>query len=348
VEFGRYGDETPYVREIVAMHPRLEPHFISTSLRSWDDGLRDFFARGEEIPSLPRWLTVWEQTFQAAKAKRLSVVLNGGGGNLGLSWEGRGAFRYWATSGHWRTLLRELWAIAPGLKPFSRAFLSRVAAPLGPDWLWRLYTRVKYGPSQGAWARYTLLNPDAARELRLESRAEELDVQLRRLGDYRAARIEYLTGDNAESAELCRMARVTHGVDYRSPLLDRRLLEWCLRVPDEQCWRNGQPRWLMRRIMTRQLPNSVVNNRVRGSPGADWHYQMTRQLPFIREQVEVLSADPDAAALIDFPRIRKILDEWPAQTPVDTADPLSYLLPAALPHALAVGQFIRWTKGANL
>jgi hypothetical protein len=100
--------------------------------------------------------------------------------------------------------------------------------------------------------------------------------------------------------------------------------------------------------MTRQLPNSVVNNRVRGSPGADWHYQMTRQLPFIREQVEVLSADPDAAALIDFPRIRKILDEWPAQTPVDTADPLSYLLPAALPHALAVGQFIRWTKGANL
>ena len=348
VESGRYGDETPYVREIVAMHPRLDAHFITTSMRGWDDGLRDYFAGGGGVPGLPRWLTIWEQTFQTARDRRLSVVLNGGGGNLGLSWEGRGAFAHWATSGHWRTLLRELWAIAPGIKPFSRAFLSRVAVPLGPDWLWRLYTRVKYGAAQETWQRYSLLNPDLARSLKLESRAEELDVQLRRLSDYREIRAKYLASDDAEGAELCRMARSTYGIDYRSPLQDRRLLEWCLSVPEEQYWRNGKPRWLMRRIMAGRLPEAVVGNRSRGSPGADWHYQMTRQLPLIREQVEVLSGDADVAALIDFPRIRKMLDDWPKLTPVDADDPLSYLLPAALPHALAVGQYIRWAKGANL
>lgn len=348
VEAGRYGDETPFVREIAAMHPRLEPHFISTSLRSWDDGLRDYFRHGESIPSLPRWLTVWEQTFEIAKSKRLSVVLNGGGGNIGLSWEGRGAFVDWAQNRQWRKLLRELWAIAPGIRPFSRAFLSRVAVPLGPDWLWRLYTRMKFGAAGATWARWSLLHPDVAHSLRLEARAQELDVQRQRIRSYRDVRIEFLMADGGETAELCRIARASHGIDYRSPLQDRRLLEWCVRVPEEQFWRNGQPRWLMRRIMAGRLPVSVLGNRTRGAPGADWHFQMTRQLPFIREQVEVLCGDPDIASLIDFPRIRKLLDDWPEKTPVDAEDPLSYLLPAALPHALAVGQFIRWTKGANL
>jgi asparagine synthase (glutamine-hydrolysing) len=348
VQAGRYGDETPYVREIIAMHPRLEPNCLTSADRSWDHGLRDLISSGEVVPGLPRWLSVWEQTFRSAQSQGLSVVLNGGGGNMGLSWEGRGAFLAWFRSGRWHTLCRELAAVSDGPKAFARALASRVIVPAGPVWLWRLYVRFKHGSTQLAWTRVSFANPDLASTLKLASRAGELGAEYMRFTDYRAIRARFLMADDPEGAELCRAARVTYGVDYRSPLQDPRLLEWCLAVPEEQYWRNGQHRWLMRRIMADRLPKSVVANRRRGAPGADWHFQMTRQLPLMREQVEVLSADPDVAALIDFPRIRKTLDHWPDRTPVDAGDPLSFLLPVALPHALAVGQFIRWTKGANL
>ena len=74
---------------------------------------------------------------------------------------------------------------------------------------------------------------------------------------------------------------------------------------------------------------------------------MTRQLPSMREQVHDLAWDPDVAAIVDLKRIGKVLDSWPAETPVAQNDPLTYLLPVALPHALTVGRSVRWVKRAN-
>lgn len=129
---------------------------------------------------------------------------------------------------------------------------------------------------------------------------------------------------------------------------DRRLVEWCLRIPEEQYLSNGQERWLIRRILQGLVPDTVRLNPRRGAILPDWHRRMTRDLPTIREQLDVLSSDPDVATVLDLPRIRKLLDGWPTDTPVHPTDPRIWMLPRCLPHALAVGRFIRRTKGANL
>lgn len=346
----RYGDEAPYVRAIAAMHPRIVPHFVTSAGRGWDSGLADHFAAVEVLPAGPATLPVWNQIFAAARAEGAGVVLNGGGGNLTLSWEGRGAFAAWLRQRRLATLLRELKAIAPGPLPFSRAVVSRLLVPLGPDWLWRLYARIKTGTAAGGdLARYSFVRGDVLRQ-RIATRCDaEIDMQSRPRADYRSLRADLLTrDDNAEGAEIARAARMLHGVDYRSPLRDRRLVEWSLRVPEEQFWRDGQPRSLVRRVMAGRLPPEVLANRRRGAFGADWHLQMTRGLATMREQVEILADDRDLAPLLDFDRIRKAIADWPAEAPVEGRDASAYLLSVALPQAIAAARFVRWTKGANL
>ena len=50
---------------------------------------------------------------------------------------------------------------------------------------------------------------------------------------------------------------VRHGIEYRYPLLDRRVLEFVYSIPADLFIRNGQTRWLMRTAMDDLLPDTV-------------------------------------------------------------------------------------------
>ncbi|MBL8564827.1 MAG: hypothetical protein JNM89_03830 [Hyphomicrobiaceae bacterium] len=349
VGVGYYGDEGPYVREIVAMHPRLGSNFIRHSGQSWDFCLNDFLAVGAAVPLLPRYLNIRHQIFRQAREMGATVLLGGGMGNLSLSWDGSEVFAAYLRERRLVALFRELMATAPSPIAFARAIVSRVALPLGPDWLWRLYRLVKHHRSSDpGLTGFSFLRPEVVQKFDLQRELASEFLEQRPTGDYREFRARYLApNNNYVAAEMMNSVRALYGIDFRDPLGDRHLVEWCLRVPPDQYWRNGVPRWLARRVMAGRLPNSILSNRMRGEPEADWHMQMSRQLPQLREQVDILCSDPDVSELIDTQRLRRSLDEWPARTPNGRNDNQMYRLSGALPYAVAVGRFIRWTKGAN-
>ena len=67
----------------------------------------------------------------------------------------------------------------------------------------------------------------------------------------------YLESSERESAEL--------GLEDRHPLFDRRVVEFALAIPDDQRWRDGVTRFVVRRAMADSLPQSVQRRRTRGS-----------------------------------------------------------------------------------
>lgn len=343
---GRYADETPFVRDIVAMHPRLSPTFVENHPAAWDRELADYFRIAQSIWVLPRYLQMFADTFRAARDLGVTTLLNGGSGNISLTWNGPGAFGCWFAERRFRKIAEELRLISDGRVAFLRGIVSRVLVPAGPDWLWRVYARVKYGkPDARSMMAYSFLNPARLSELS----AVPESFHPRPEADYRATRAIILTpDDDHDFAHFHNWARTVHRIDYRDPFRDRRVAEWSLRVPEEQFYSQGQARWLIKRMMAGRLPESVLHNPLRGAAEGDWHYQMTRQVPLMREQLDVMADDPDVAALLDIGRIRQTLDDWPKETPVDPSDPRIYTLPAALPYALAAGRFVRWAKGANL
>lgn len=142
--------------------------------------------------------------------------------------------------------------------------------------------------------------------------------------------------------------RTIHDVVDRDPLGNRRFVEWCLGLPDEQYLHRGQSRRLVRRLMEGRLPAEVLAG-IPGRQGADWHLRLSRNLPHIRHTFEDWCSDPEVAGRIDLDRLLRLLDTWPARTPLSPVDHPDYLLAQyGTDGALATGHFIRWTHGGGV
>jgi asparagine synthase (glutamine-hydrolysing) len=175
------------------------------------------------------------------------------------------------------------------------------------------------------------------------------DFFMKSTRDPRLLRSQLLSGSfSYEAADIDQAFRALYGVEMRDPLADRRLVEFCLGLPEEQFWREGQSRWLVKRLMEDQLPDIVLNNRKGGEQLIDWHVRMTRDLPQIREELEAIADDPDTSRYIDVKRIRSFLDNWPSETPLKPLPGHTYsYIPVSIGAALAAGRFVRRTKGLN-
>ena len=67
-----------------------------------------------------------------------------------------------------------------------------------------------------------------------------------------------------ETADWFAKVRAKFGIDIRTPAFDRRLVEFCIGIPQDQYLRNGCDRWLIRRAMKGRLPDVVLANKKSG------------------------------------------------------------------------------------
>jgi asparagine synthase (glutamine-hydrolysing) len=57
--------------------------------------------------------------------------------------------------------------------------------------------------------------------------------------------------------ELLDRVAVRHGIEYRFPFCDRELVEFCLAIPTDLQLRAGYSRWILRKAMSRRLPEKI-------------------------------------------------------------------------------------------
>ena len=142
--------------------------------------------------------------------------------------------------------------------------------------------------------------------------------------------------------------QVLHGVELRDPLGERRFVEWCLKLPDDQYLDRGRSRLLARRSMRGRLPPEVLEARRRGVQSADWHLRLTRALPRIRDTLLEWRNDPVVAGRLDVARLLRLVDTWPARAPLSARDHTEYMLArVGVDRALATGKLIRRTEGGG-
>lgn len=67
-------------------------------------------------------------------------------------------------------------------------------------------------------------------------------------------------------------ASMAHALEARCPLLDRRVVEFCWRLPGRMRLRDGQSKWLLRRLLDRHVPAVLIDRPKRGftPPLAAW------------------------------------------------------------------------------
>ena len=250
-----------------------------------------------------------EAVQRCAAAQGVRVLLSGWGGDEGISFNGRGYNAYLLLSGRWRTL--HAICRAQGGSPLR--FLADVLAPLLHPRLpfHLLRRRPLWGPRshRALERRRWLINPAFARRVRPPPHRFFRQVSLRRtqLRIMQDGRLD-------DRIEGWAASGLRHGVEYRYPLLDRRVLEFALGLPPDQYRRGPWSRWLMRYALSLPggavLPDGICWNRSKSDP---IRYESTmdafaESLPIVRRRIEALAGMPSRARYVDLPRLLTRLD----------------------------------------
>jgi asparagine synthase (glutamine-hydrolysing) len=343
VALGRDGDESGRVAGLATMHPNVCIQLIDGSQRGLLDGIDDYLSYAE-VPFVNAANRGWiEAILSRAAQDGVRVLLTGDQGNLTASWEGAGLLSQLLRRGRLRRAVSEARALAcAGHSQSTVRALARLGVlPLLP-----------HAISRGIWTlaaqRAVRSGAGHTRPLINERWAGRSSLSPARLpsGDLadggRAMRVRVLRRTGMFASQLYAAYHARFGVDVRTPLADRRLVEFCMAIPEEQYMANGQPRLLIRRAMAGRLPKDTLAARQRGLQAAAWFETMSAERTALLAEVQAFEADGLASRILDLPRMRTLLEQWPRERPLDAGGVAVYR--GQLPLALVTGRFLLWAQ----
>jgi asparagine synthase (glutamine-hydrolysing) len=336
------ADESPQAAAAAALYPNIEHVVIRSGGRSPLQGLdRNFFLYERPIPNLCN--AVWSDAINdSARERRLKVLLTGQGGNRSFSWSGMTALP--ALLGRGR-LLRFASLSARLVRGGTRVgtVASQSLGPFLPTPLWKAVSRLR-GISRGLGAA-SVLNPEMAQRIGIGARAAERGADL----DYRPRRDGVATRlwamGRADIGAWNKGTLAGWGLDSRDPTADRRLFEYCLRIPDEAYLAGGMPRGLARLAFADRLPREIVGERRKGYQAADWHDGIAAARAEVAGEIGRIAATPEAAEAIDGAGLRWLLEHFPSEGWNEIGKMRRYR--GALLRGLSAGHFLRKASGAN-
>lgn len=136
-----------------------------------------------------------------------------------------------------------------------------------------------------------------------------------------------------------------YGVPQRDPMAYRPLVEYCWSLPTRMFMRNGEMRWLAKQVAKGLMPEQQRANRLNGRWDADWHLRIGRRRGDYLAELARLETNERIAAMIDLPRLRAALEEWPDKTETDPQ--ISAPRQFAIPRALLTARFVNYVEGRN-
>lgn len=350
---GWEGDESGPVKALADRYPDLHVTFVTSDKLPFAHGL-DILQSYADVPLAGVSNLHWGvELARRCRQSGARVMLSGSSGNAGLSLAVRGILLgQWFRHGRWLKAVSEhrkakrIAATTGGVSP--RSLLGALIVPNLPDWIYDRH-RAWEGNAM-SFLTHSAINPAYAGELGLTDRMAALgwDQRYRRPRTRRELmRVMAMGGGRDNTGAILKSFKVMTGVQARDPLGDRRILEFCYAIPDDQFFKEGVDRRLIKRVMADRLPPAVVHAR-RGEQGADWHARMSRDLPRIAAEIDRLADDPAMARRLDIARLKRSLLEWPKTTPRSTADhPDALLLRFGLGRAIAAARFINSVEGKN-
>lgn len=340
----RLADEGPLAAATVAMYPNIEHVLIRSGQRSPLDGLdQSFYLYERPMPNLCN--LVWVSAInQAARERKLSVMLVGLRGNDTLSHGGLELLPELLLAGRFARLWRE----AVGLVKKNGMRRSRVIletlGPFMPLWLWQWANNRFRGYSQKVF-EYAAIRPERFAEFNLAACARNRghDFSFRPWKDSFALRLWAL--NHGDYADIEKGILAGWGVDRRDPLADKRLVEFCLTIPTDQYLVDGLPRALAKRVLSDRVPAAILNERKHGLPAADWHEGLTAARDDVAEEFRRFSTSALASKVIDLEKIQRLIVNWPSSEWAHRDKFVGYRL--TLVSAISAGHFLRKASGTN-
>ena len=334
-------DEGPHAASVAAMYPNIDHVLVPNGGSPFANLDRAFFLY--ERPVLNLCNTVWSNRIcDLARARGLRVLLTGVSGNMSISYDGMPMLTQLMAQGRLLRLLRESVALVRNGTRLGTVGAQAIG-PFLPASLWRAICRIR-GKGRDV-TDYTAINAEVVEAWRIAERAAErgLDLSYRPRRDAVETRLWVLR--RVDPGNYNKGLLAGWGIESRDPTGDRRLMEFCLRVPLDQFLRNGTRRALLRTAFADRLPASVLNERRKGYQAADWHEGLTAARGELGEELERIGGCAEARSMLDADKMMRLTANWPTKGWSDPAKVEQYRL--ALLRGVSVGHFIRKAAGSN-
>ena len=347
-ESGMSGNERPFVEAFAAMHPGLEPHFTDNEGYEHDHRWNELFHLMGGAPSGLCNMYVMHGIWSKARDRGCDLLLLAEWGNYTFSDQGEWAFVEYLLKGRWRQLWLALARHRDDHRSLLRRFIALSLVPLLPVPLWKLVMRVWHPVKKSA---IDLISPLRS-EYRLLSGAEQ---RLKRskvfLGRYqpwnrRHAQNLLFRNSDAETAEVYQAFEQLYGVPQRDPMAYRPFVEFCFGLPVELFVRDGEMRWLGKQMGIAIMPEEQRMNHKNGRWDADWHLRIGRRRKDFLAELDRIETDARLSAMLDIPRLRAALENFPECTVVDSQTCMPIEL--AVPRGLLTARFVNFVEGRNL
>ena len=343
VPAGHHADEGPGAREVASRFPNIEHVQVHTRQGALQDGWGSDVERLDRAPLNACNMTWAKAIEEEAQNRGIRVLLTGRLGNHSMSYQGWEYLPSLLARGKVFTWWKESAEVLRQFPRFGRRrLLSRSVNPLLPKSIWRLKESLR-GRLRDVGS-YSALNTGNFPKSFSRRRASQFDwdCSYQPWLNGREMRIAALnrfdTGEYSVFTNAC-------NVEMRSPAMDRRLIEFCLAIPEDQYFRCGRPGWLLERLMGSILPKSFFGLPTKGLQFADWYEQFDLAVPALRRNLEKLASNPAAREILDLDGLVESLEGWESMEPGSLEQERIFRL--RLLRGLSVGAFIRYTEPEN-
>lgn len=166
-----------------------------------------------------------------------------------------------------------------------------------PPWL--ISTLIELGNRDG-FLRHSLINKDV---FSTYSKKEIFNNSYKKnLHNYslKELQIKMLQPENNMAGAIMSELSKSTGMEMRDPTIDKRIIEFCLSVPDKYFVQNGTYRLLIKSAMSNVLPQEILNNTARGKQAADIHYRIKEDYEKFYYDINEFSKNSSCKKYINF------------------------------------------------
>ncbi len=332
---GRFSDERSRAAAVAGMYPNVQ-HVLVPHGRHGTFAMIDQFSSAELQPIFNPanydWL--YETSLQAAACglTHLHMAL---AGNLTVSYNGGRALGSLIRSGYLMRTSRLALQLRRRGGYRWRGLLFHFLRPVLPSYACRWMDAARGAPSDVH--AYSLINRRFSQAGGFTSSPREVHG-----GDSITARIADLRRIDPGAA--IEGLRTQTGISATDATMDRRVVEFCLSVPEEVFCLHGVPRALIRTAMQGMLPEAVRCEHRRGLQAADFGLHFQGEVHEALAEVERLRSVPMAARMLDLPAMQVMLHDAHRQRGAQS----QMLFWPKLMRALSLGRFLRRVEDGTI
>ncbi|NBV25070.1 MAG: asparagine synthetase B [Proteobacteria bacterium] len=326
-------EERDFIRSTLACYPNMEAQY-AYGLEFPVVTLDDSYYQLQDLPDNNLKSFRVRELDQRAEQRGARIVLGGGGGDMAASFKGTGHLQQLVRAGRWLEAIRRARRQAQKCRrTMGGIFRSEVLRPLAPQWMQRLNEKIRHGRSRPE--QITAIHPDFTARLRVDELQCAAGMDQALPADFRRLYLNKFVHARFE-------ASTTHfnpHLEHPQPLMDRRIWDWCYRVPLGEFTRDGMPRGLYRQALQTILPEPVLQRTSKGWFAPDYQKRIADCRPAI---LDFMTRHPAGAP------VWRYLDRTKVETTLQRLDkPGSGIhwdnqFQLILCHQLRIAHFVTW------